>query len=123
MQILEEHAKHPVWGKTAQWVLRQHGGHVNPPTGGKDVGDHPPITPTKYATKEDFTKNSEWRLYETVVRHFIASFMPNMVYTETTAHLSIGTEQFKFTTHHVQDRGFTFVQAWRYKDLHLNDEV
>eukprot|EP00667_Euglena_gracilis_P001808 EG_transcript_1807 len=121
-EVLEEHSRHPAWGKTAQWVLRQHGGRVAPPPGGKDVGDHPPITPTKYATREDFTKNSEWRLYETVVRHFIASFMPNMTYTETVAQVAIGEEAFKFTTHAVVDRGFTFIQTWRYKDLHLNDE-
>lgn len=46
------------------------------PEGGKDVGDHPPITPTRVATEYDLSGDS-WRLYDFVARHFIGSISPN----------------------------------------------
>eukprot|EP00667_Euglena_gracilis_P002024 EG_transcript_2024 len=117
--ILEEHAVHPNWGKTVAHLLRK--GPVWASPEGRDVGDHPPITPSKVATRNDFTKPQEWRLYEYITRHFIASLMPNMAYTEFRYTIALGMEQFTYTAHQVTERGFTFVMTFKYKDLKLND--
>lgn len=47
-------------------------------SGGTDSGDHPPITPLKNASRDQL-KDTEWRLYEFVVRHFIATVSASMV--------------------------------------------
>ncbi len=45
---------------------------VNRPRKGADAGDHPPITPMRGATEADLGGEA-WRLYEYIVRHFIAT--------------------------------------------------
>ena len=41
-------------------------------SGGADVGDHPPITPMRSATRDQL-RDSEWKLYDFVTRHFLAT--------------------------------------------------
>lgn len=50
--LLKDHAANPIWGEHARRVLSasSNGGVVRPPRGGKDAGDHPPITPMRSAT-------------------------------------------------------------------------
>lgn len=45
------------------------------PKRGKDVGDHPPITPVKGANSSAVGGGDYWRLYDYVCRHFIATVM------------------------------------------------
>lgn len=47
--LLQDHAANPIWGEHARCVLNasSNGGVVRPPRGGKDAGDHPPITPMR----------------------------------------------------------------------------
>lgn len=49
--LLKDHAANPIWGEHARRVLSasSNGGVVRPPRGGKDAGDHPPITPMRSA--------------------------------------------------------------------------
>ena len=39
---------------------------------GTDVGDHPPITPMRDATREQ-VRDSDWKLYDFITRHFLAT--------------------------------------------------
>lgn len=39
----------------------------------QDHGDHPPITPTAYATPEELGGGDAWRLYEFITKYFIAT--------------------------------------------------
>lgn len=50
--LLKDHATNPIWGEHARRVISANGkdGIVRPPRGGKDAGDHPPITPMRSAT-------------------------------------------------------------------------
>lgn len=45
------------WGKTVSHLLRQ--GQIRNPKTGRDVGDHPPITPMKAAPRDEFSKGWE----------------------------------------------------------------
>jgi len=47
-------------------------GGVNRPRKGHDAGDHPPITPMKFASRNDLDAEA-WKLYDYIVRHFIAT--------------------------------------------------
>ena len=42
------------------------------PSGGVDVGDHPPITPMRSANRDQLRDN-EWKLYDFITRHFLAT--------------------------------------------------
>jgi len=65
------------------------------------VGDHPPITPMRAATREEFNKASEWRIYDYVTRHFIASLHDDMEYIEKTLLVDCNGYQFQYTWHEV----------------------
>jgi len=119
--VLREQARHPVWGKTVNWLLQSSGGHVRAPTEGHDAGDHPPITPMKLAWKEDFTKGKEWRIYDLVCRHFIASLLPDVDYTEHIYSVDVGGQRFSSKWHVVNERGFLFAMPWKLKDLNLKE--
>ena len=48
---------------------------------GTDAGDHPPITPMRSATR-DQVRDSDWRLYDFITRHFLAT-VSNMPMPDT----------------------------------------
>ena len=74
--VLREHTNHPEWGEFATNLLQN--GH-NRPKKGVDAGDHPPITPTRAATRDQLDGDG-WRVYDYVVRHFIGSLSYNCKY-------------------------------------------
>eukprot|EP00051_Salpingoeca_urceolata_P020697 m.313864 g.313864 ORF g.313864 m.313864 type:complete len:860 (+) comp19665_c0_seq2:161-2740(+) len=86
------------------------GGMVSP-KGGKDVGDHPPITPSRAASEGELTGDM-WRIYDLVVRIFIASLSPDCKYLQTTATFDLGGEEFTCVGQKVISKGFTSVLHW-----------
>ena len=82
------------------------------PEGGKDVGDHPPITPMRLASEYDLSGDS-WRLYDFICRYFVGSLMPNCKYLRTQVTLSVGGELFECSGRRVVVPGFTSVMHWR----------
>ncbi|CAG9467801.1 unnamed protein product [Pedinophyceae sp. YPF-701] len=81
---------------------------VTRPKGGKDVGDHPPITPVRGASEGELTGDM-WRMYDYVSRHFFASIAPDCVLKRTTAIFAAGGEEFKATGTVVVKPGWTAV--------------
>ena len=67
------------WGAYVRGLLQE--GH-NKSRGGVDMGDHPPITPCRAAGPHELHGNMA-RVYELVVRHFIASVSPDAVWRST----------------------------------------
>lgn len=114
---MREQENHPTWGKTVKYLLRQ--GGAKSTVSGSDKGDHPPITPMKAAPRDEFNKGNDWRLYDYITRHFIASLMDDVQYEEHTYMFDIGGEEFVFTCHVVQERGFLYAMPWKAKDLKL----
>eukprot|EP00913_Durusdinium_trenchii_P032807 g30712.t1 len=78
---------------------------------GTDKGDHPPITPIKAAPKDEFSKGKEWRLYEYVTRHFIASLMDDASYDEIRYVFDVAGEHFTFT-YHEEIRACRYEKNW-----------
>lgn len=116
---LREQADHPNWGQTASILLKQ--GRIRNPSSGKDVGDHPPITPMRAAPRDEFSKGNEWRLYEYITRHFIASLMEDVEYLDKNVVFEAAGEEFVLSHHEIVNRGFLFAMPWKTKDLHLNE--
>lgn len=64
------------------------------PQGGVDMGDHPPITPVAMASEASLGGGDEWRLYDYIARHFLASVSPDCVYKRSRATLAAAGERF-----------------------------
>lgn len=114
-EALSIHRNHPIWGDYASSLMSL-GPH--PPKSGVDVGDHPPITPTRSATESELGGGDSWRLYEYVTRHFLGSVSPDCKYTRTKITFTAGGEKFFASGRTVTSAGFTAVMPW----LAVSDE-
>ncbi|CAN6681600.1 unnamed protein product [Malus baccata var. baccata] len=93
--IVEEQQRHPGWGSYAQRLLDPASGlWKNPSNGGHDDKAHPPIHPTKFSSGESGWSQDHHRLYELVVRHFLACVSQPAVGAETTVEIDIAGELF-----------------------------
>ncbi|KAK6923708.1 DNA topoisomerase, type IA, central, partial [Dillenia turbinata] len=93
--IVQEQLEHPVWGSYAQRLLDPAAGLWKyPSSGGHDDKAHPPIHPTKYSAGEQRWSQDHNRLYELIVRHFLACVSQPAVGAETTVEIDIAGELF-----------------------------
>jgi DNA topoisomerase-1 len=63
------------------------------PRNGKATKDHPPIHPVEAATQKKL-KGDQWRVYELIVRRFLATLAPDADVEETRVVLSLNGETF-----------------------------
>ena len=97
------------WGDACKNLLSQ---GLAKPRKGHDAGDHPPITPCRAVSRNELDGDS-WRLYDYIVRHFLATVSPNCKYDQTVANVQCGTETFSFTGKKLVDAGYTEVFHWQ----------
>jgi len=120
--MLSQHIRHPEWGKSANYLLRNRK-NGKPPKRGQDKGDHPPITPLKSATRDQVSKiagGGAWRVYEFVVRTFIGSLHKELSFTRTTAKLGFpnsNEEEFELELVTVDSLGFADSCRWVLRDI------
>jgi len=125
--MLREHASHPEWGRTASHLLRTRSSR-KPANRGKDVGDHPPITCLRAATREEVGGGAAWRVYEFVVRNMLGSFSDDLFFTRTVAQLELlpgesggsasnGPPPFELEEVTVESLGFAGACTWVLKDI------
>jgi DNA topoisomerase III len=76
---LQQQASDGRWGPYVRELLKQ--GH-NKSRGGVDMGDHPPITPCRPAGPHELSGDMA-RIFDLVVRHFIASVSEDAVWQST----------------------------------------
>ncbi len=75
----------------AEEILRQE--KIIPSKGKRRTTDHPPIYPTAGATQAKL-KGDKWKLYELIVRRFLATVAPNAVAETTDTVLEVDGERF-----------------------------
>eukprot|EP01025_Chloroclados_australasicus_P061138 TRINITY_DN797_c0_g2_i2.p1 TRINITY_DN797_c0_g2~~TRINITY_DN797_c0_g2_i2.p1 ORF type:complete len:869 (-),score=15.44 TRINITY_DN797_c0_g2_i2:249-2855(-) len=105
--------RHPEWGNYSSMLLSS---NVQRPKGGNDAGDHPPITPVRSATSDDVGGGDNWRLYEYIARHFLASISQDCTILRTKVLLSCGHENFTLNGSKVIGPGFTTIMPWKSVD-------
>lgn len=94
--LVQQHTGDPRWGAHAQAIMQ--GSMWKPPgNGGHDDRAHPPIHPTKHSTGEANWCADKRRLYEFVVRSFLATCSKPAVGRETRIDVSRGGEAFHAT--------------------------
>jgi DNA topoisomerase-1 len=67
------------------------GDKLSPTRGKKETTDHPPIYPTGYASKE-MLRDDQWKIYQLVVRRFLATLSAPAETLRTTVRLESGGE-------------------------------
>ncbi|XP_073504566.1 DNA topoisomerase 3-alpha [Phyllobates terribilis] len=87
--LVEQQMPDPQWGSFAQRILER--GGPTPRNGNKSDQAHPPIHPTKYTNS---LQGNEQRLYEFIVRHFLACCSQDAQGQETTVEIDIASERF-----------------------------
>eukprot|EP01065_Artemidia_motanka_P030973 TRINITY_DN3713_c0_g1_i1.p1 TRINITY_DN3713_c0_g1~~TRINITY_DN3713_c0_g1_i1.p1 ORF type:complete len:519 (+),score=128.96 TRINITY_DN3713_c0_g1_i1:65-1558(+) len=114
---LQDQRGNSSWGPFVQQLLQQ--GYTRP-KGGKDMGDHPPITPMRAATQGQLG-GDDWRLYEYITRHYIATLSPDMHFMRTKVVIQMGPETFTATGRVAERDQFCWVQVLPH--FRLEDEA
>ncbi|WVZ19817.1 hypothetical protein V8G54_007139 [Vigna mungo] len=111
--IVQEQQGHPEWGVYAQRLLDPGTGlWRNPRGGGHDDKAHPPIHPTKFSTGESGWSQDHRKLYELVVRHFLACVSKPAVGAETTVEIGIAGELFSACGRVILEVRCLFCMMW-----------
>lgn len=90
---LRQQSSDPRWGSYVARLLIQ--GH-NKSRGGVDMGDHPPITPCRAAGPNELSGDMA-RVYDFVVRHFIASVSNDAIWKSSRVDFAVATLEEKGT--------------------------
>jgi DNA topoisomerase-1 len=86
-------------------------GKLTPTRGKKETTDHPPIYPTQ-AVDPSTLEGPKRRVYELVVRRFLATFAPPMVTESTRADIEAGSETYFVRGSVVIDPGFAAIYTY-----------
>uniref|UniRef100_A0A1I7XJ47 DNA topoisomerase n=1 Tax=Heterorhabditis bacteriophora TaxID=37862 RepID=A0A1I7XJ47_HETBA len=108
IHLVQQQTASEEWNDFADKVL-QFG--PNPRNGIKTDEAHPPIHPLKFASKSQLLGN-DWRLYELIVRHFLACVSWDAKGHETKISMRIGGETFHATGLQVDDLGYMHVYIY-----------
>ncbi|MBE8538751.1 DNA topoisomerase I [Geoglobus acetivorans] len=85
--------------------------HMKPSRGKKETKDHPPIHPVEVASRKDLSKD-EWRIYELVVRRFLATLAPDAVWAVRQAEIDASGEIFKATGKQLVNPGWRAIYVY-----------
>jgi len=112
-QLVEKLSKIPIYREYAIKLLRQ---QVKPTKGSKDDRAHPPIHPVT-AVDERVIKaklgSNAWKIYDLIVRHFLATLSPPAKFLSQTAVIDIGGE--KFVAHGLKPISLGFLEIYDYE--------
>ncbi|XP_022831153.1 DNA topoisomerase 3-alpha [Spodoptera litura] len=118
-QLVGHQTGDPNWGSFAQNILDS--GGPTPRQGNKSDKAHPPIHPTKYTNN---LSGNEQRLYEFIVRSFLACCSKDAQGQETTVSIDIANEKFHASGLMITARNYLEVypyDKWSSKEIHVYD--
>ena len=113
------------WGSFVRDLLKA---GISKPKGGFDAGDHPPLTPTAQNAPPGTFSGDMARVYELVVRHFIATVSPDAIFLSTRVSFNIDRLEhdksgFTLSGKQLISPGFLAVLLWKqYGDNKTNPE-
>jgi DNA topoisomerase-1 len=87
-------------------------GPMQPTRGKKETTDHPPIHPTQAIHPNALGDGPKRRVYELIVRRFIATFGPPMVTESTRADIKAGSEDYFVRGSVVLDPGYARIYTY-----------
>jgi len=96
------------FAKDVEWVRRNR--RAKPTEGKKSSTDHPPIHPTGVATEEQLGEN--WKLYELVVRRFLATLSPDAEWATMRIELDASGQTYIATGSRLTEAGWRTVYPY-----------
>uniref|UniRef100_A0A915IA97 DNA topoisomerase n=1 Tax=Romanomermis culicivorax TaxID=13658 RepID=A0A915IA97_ROMCU len=109
------------WGTFAQRVIDR-GPH--PHQGTKSDEAHPPIHPLRYVPPMELQNDDERKVYEYVVRHFLACLSDDARGFETLVHIDVAGEKFTASGLIITERNYLEVYTYeKWSDKELPDYV
>ena len=87
-------------------------GELTPTRGKKETTDHPPIYPTQAIHPGALGEGPKKRVYELVVRRFLATFSPPMITESTRADIEAGSETYFVRGSVVVDPGYAGIYTY-----------
>ncbi len=112
VKTLQDYSIHQQFGKQVSALLKN---FKRPVLRGVDVGDHPPITPSRVANPGDL-KGDQWELYEFICNTFFASLSEGAEYEETVYELDVNNNIFECDSSHITKQGFLTFMPWKAKN-------
>ncbi|XP_073996996.1 topoisomerase 3-alpha isoform X2 [Rhodnius prolixus] len=113
--LVEMQTDHPNWGGFARNILQD---GANPRQGKKSDQSHPPIHPIKYTNS---LQGNEAKMYEFIVRHFLACVSKDAKGHETNVLIEINGEEFQASGLMILERNYLDVypyENWNSKNIH-----
>ncbi|MCW3133127.1 MAG: DNA topoisomerase I [Methanophagales archaeon] len=88
---------------------------LKPTAGKKKTTDHPPIHPVAEASKEKIGKDA-WKIYELVVRRFLATLSDEARWKDTEVKIEAGGETLEAKGKELKEQGFLAVYPYQKKE-------
>ena len=105
-KLVEDMRQSPDYGQYCDKLLNEQDNRYNNPKAGKgDDKAHPPIHPVKYSSNENLNPK-EKKIYDLIIRHFLATVSPDAKGQETTVIIKMGDEHFKTKGLIIEDKGY-----------------
>lgn len=108
-------------------------GEIKCRNGTRDGHDHPPVHPVRAASQDNIEKSvrmpNAWKIYDLVVRHFLANLMDSAQFEKTRMEILVGGEIFDVTGSILKNPGWLDVYPFETKNdkllplLEEKDEV
>ena len=90
---------------------------------GIDMGDHPPITPTRKLKKNNLKNNNEYKLYELICNYYFASLSSDMHYENIKYELIINNQSYNSTCSLIKESGFSKFLPFEQKQFMKENEI
>ncbi len=110
VQLFRDHSE---FGTYARQLLKKT--RLKPTAGKKKTTDHPPIHPVSVASQEQL-KKPEWKLYELVVRRFMATVSDPATWLDTTVRLEFAGEPLGAKGRDLKTEGFLAIYPYQRKE-------
>ncbi len=111
--------KNSTFSKEAEIVFSQK--KISPSRGKKETRDHPPIYPTAVASQDKLGAD-DWKIYELVVRRFLATLAPNAVWEVKNARIDANGEEFRASGKRLVQAGWRSIYTYvKTEEYHLPD--
>jgi DNA topoisomerase-3 len=118
-KFVEDQKASSNWGQYASNLL-ENGRYTYPRCGKLDDKAHPPIHPVKFADPNSLDSEEERKIYELLVRHFLASVSPDAKGQETQVQFFIADELFHAKGLRVTDQGYLEIYIYdKWNDAYM----
>ncbi len=104
---------HEEFGEHVELLLKKK--KLKPTAGKKKTTDHPPIHPVAETTKEKLDKD-KWKIYELVVRRFLATLSDAAKWEDTDVKIEVGSEPLEAKGKELKVQGFLAVYPYQKKE-------